>query len=130
MNSVRILIADDISRVRQDLHLLLTLAAGIEIVGEARNGAEAVALAEALRPDALLMDLKMPVLDGLEAARRIKAALPQCRIVFLTIHAGQSERRSALAAGADSFLEKGVDLGTLLQAVYGSTQNEERLVNR
>ncbi len=118
------LIADDVSRVRDDLRTLLTLAGKIEIVGEAGDGEEAVRQAEILHPEAILMDLEMPLLNGFEATRRIKTTQPKCRVIILTIHGGEAERRSAFSCGADSFLEKGTPLNTLLEAIYGnSTQS-------
>ena len=117
MSRIKVLIADDVSRVRQDLRTLLTLAGDIEIAGEAQNGDEAVHQAATLRPDVVLMDMEMPVLDGLEATRRIKTIQPDCRVIVLTIHGGEATRKQALSAGADYFLEKGVPLNTLLEAI-------------
>ncbi len=119
MSNIKVLIADDVSRVRQDLRILLTLAGDIDIVGEAEHGAEAIRQAEILQPEVVLMDLEMPILDGLEATRRIKTIQPNCRVIVLTIHGGQAERNSAFSAGADFFLEKGVPLDTLMEAIYG-----------
>jgi DNA-binding NarL/FixJ family response regulator len=119
MKNIRVLIADDASRVREDLRTLLTLSGNIDVVGEARDGAEAVRQVETLRPEIVLLDLEMPVLDGIEAARRIKTAQPSCRVIVLTIHGGQAERQRAFSAGADYFQEKGAPLETLLAAIYG-----------
>jgi DNA-binding NarL/FixJ family response regulator len=105
------------AHVREGLRTVLTLAGDIEIVGEARDGLEAVDQAQRLRPDVAVMDLEMPVMDGYEATRRIKAVCPACRVVALTIHAGEAERRSALAAGIDAFIVKGAPVETLVHAV-------------
>ena len=119
--SIRVLIVDDMVQVRESLRTVLALAAGIEIVGEAGNGQEAVSLAEALRPQVVVMDLEMPVTGGYEAARRIKALYPACRMVALTIHGGEAERQRALAAGIDVFIVKGAPLAVLLKAIGAAT---------
>jgi len=113
----RVLIADDNPQVRQELRTLLPLAGDIEIVGEAPDGQEAIRLAQALQPDAVLMDLEMPVLDGYEATRQIKAGSPSCRVVALTVHGYDAARQKASQSGVDVFLVKGVSVETLLQAI-------------
>lgn len=125
MNNIKVLIADDVSRVRQDLRTLLTLAGNIEVVGEAEQGDEAVYQTEKLRPEVVLMDLEMPVMDGFEAARRIKTGQPGCRVIVLTIHGGETERERAILAGADYFLVKGAPLATLLKAIYGTSRPDQ-----
>lgn len=117
MNEIRVLIVDDVERVRQDLSTFLTLAGDIEIVGEAGNGLEAVQMAKALQPQVILMDLEMPVLDGYEATRQIKRQQPACRVIILSIHGGNAEQQGVLRAGADDFIVKGAPLETLLQAI-------------
>jgi DNA-binding NarL/FixJ family response regulator len=114
----RVLIVDDNPQVRQELRTLLPLTGDIEIVGEAADGLEAIHLAQALQPDVILIDLEMPVLDGYEAMRQIKAGLPSCRVVTLTVHAYEAARQRAMEAGADVFLEKGAPLGALVNAIY------------
>ncbi len=116
---VRVLIADDRPQVRRDLRQLLMLSEAVEVVGEAANGEEAVRLTVELRPDAVVMDLEMPVMDGYEAARRIKCETPSVRVIILSIHAGLEERSRARAAGADCFVIKGEDYEVLLNAVRG-----------
>jgi DNA-binding NarL/FixJ family response regulator len=111
----RVLIADDRARSRGGLRALLDLQPEIVVVGEVEDGREAVCLVEALQPDVVLMDVKMPVLDGLEATRRIKAQWPEVRVVLLTIHPGY--RAEALAAGADAFLIKGCPARDLWKAI-------------
>jgi DNA-binding NarL/FixJ family response regulator len=115
----RILIVDDNAEVRQELRTLLPLAADLEVVGEAADGAEAIRLAEALQPHLILLDLQMPVLDGYEAARRIKDRWSACRVVALTVHDDETTRQKASRAGVDVFLVKGAPLGTLVEAILG-----------
>ena len=121
MAQLRVLIVDDVERVRQDLRTFLTLTDDIDVIGEAANGWEAVCLVGRLRPRVILMDLEMPVMDGFEATRRIKALEAGCRIVTLTIHGGAAERERALQAGADDFVIKGAPLATLLEAIHKAT---------
>jgi DNA-binding NarL/FixJ family response regulator len=111
----RVLIADDRAQARDALRALLATVEGVKVVGEAADGLEAVRQAAECRPDVVLMDVKMPVLDGLEATQRIKARWPAIRIVVLTVHAGY--RQAALAAGADGFLVKGGADEALLEAL-------------
>ena len=113
----RVLLVDDSAQVRQELRTLLPLAGDIQIVGEAADGREAIRLAQALQPDAILMDLEMPVLDGYEATQQIKAGCPSCRVVALTVHGYETARQKASQSGVDVFLVKGVSVETLVQAI-------------
>jgi DNA-binding NarL/FixJ family response regulator len=117
MAAIRVLIVDDVAQVRRDLRTLLTLAGDIEVVGEAANGAEAVRLAKALQPEAVLMDLEMPIMDGYEAACQIKARWPACRVIALTVHGYEEARQRADQAGVDVFIVKGAPVKTLVQAI-------------
>jgi DNA-binding NarL/FixJ family response regulator len=123
MADIRVLIVDDVERVRQDLCTFLSLTENIEIVGEAGNGLEAIRLAQTLHPQVVLMDLEMPIMNGYETARQIKALQPSCHIIALSIHAGEVERQQALQAGMADLIAKGAPLETLLQAIWecGST---------
>lgn len=115
---VRVLIADDQCRARQALKALLSVSAPqteIRIVGEAANGQEALQRIERDRPDVVLMDAQMPVMDGVQAVRRIKNAWPQIRIVVLSMY--PSYRAAALDAGADAFLIKGCAVRDLIKAI-------------
>jgi DNA-binding NarL/FixJ family response regulator len=125
MSSIKVLIVDDVVRVREDLRTLLSLAGDIQIVGEAGDGNEAVRHSEILQPEVVLMDLEMPLLNGLEATRQIKSRQPGCRVIVLTIHGDQIERNRAFSAGADCFLEKGTPLHTLLAAIYGENKSNQ-----
>jgi DNA-binding NarL/FixJ family response regulator len=114
----RVLIADDRAQARDGLRALLATVAGVEVAGEAADGLEAVRMVEEHRPDVVLMDAIMPLLDGPEATRRIKARWPGIRVIVLTVNAGY--RQAALAAGADGFLVKGCPDEALVQAVLES----------
>ena len=112
---VRVLIADDRSRSRQGLRALLATQSEISVVAEARNGQEALRLVEETRPDAVVMDARMPKMDGLAATRAIKERWPDVRVVVLTMYG--SHRADALASGADAFLVKGCPAEVLLEAI-------------
>jgi len=117
MPITRVLIVDDMKQVRSDLRMALTLSGEIEIIAEAPNGLDAIRLTESLQPDVILMDLEMPVLDGYEAARRIKTGSPSCRVVALTVHGYEEARQRAYQSGVDAFLVKGEPVETILQTI-------------
>jgi len=115
---MRILIADDHAVVRRGLEMVLRLESDFEIVGDAANGEEALAQTKRLAPDLVLLDLKMPRLDGIEAARAIKRHAPRTRILMLTgIEADQQEVMKALEAGADGYVLKEVSPEELSRAI-------------
>jgi DNA-binding NarL/FixJ family response regulator len=116
---VRVLLVDDMPQVRHDLRQLLELTGQIEIIAEARDGAQAVRLAAELAPDVIVMDLEMPNMDGYEATRRIKQRQPALRVVILSVHAGQLEQERARAAGAEAFVMKGANYEVLVNAILG-----------
>jgi CheY-like chemotaxis protein len=116
---VRVLLVDDMPQVLHDLRQLLELTGLFEILAEARDGTEAVRLAADLSPDAILMDLEMPGMDGYEATRRIKAQCPERRVVILSVHARPEQRELARAAGADDFVMKGAHYQVLVNAILG-----------
>ncbi len=126
MDRMRVLIADDQLSVRQGLRVLLAFWPNIEVVGAAANGEEAVQLVEKCQPDVALLDIHMPVMDGLEATRLIKSRWPQVRIVVLTI--SPLGRANALSVGADAFLVKGCAASELARAIQGDAvvNNEEK----
>jgi DNA-binding NarL/FixJ family response regulator len=103
---IRVLIADDQTVIREGLETLLGLSPGIEVVGAAADGEEAIRLAAEHRPDVVLMDLRMPRCDGVEATRRIVQDLPATRIVVLTTYADDASIFGALEAGALGYLTK------------------------
>ncbi|WP_171064562.1 response regulator [Actinomadura soli] len=114
---LRVLVADDQALVRGSFRVLLDTAPGLRTVGEAGTGAEAVELAERERPDLVLMDVRMPEMDGIEATRRICADLPGVRVLILTTFDLDSYVYSALRAGASGFLLKDTPPADLLSAV-------------
>ncbi len=113
----RLLLVDDMPQVRRDLRQLLELTGMVEIVAEAAGGLEAVRLAKALAPDAVVMDLEMPGLDGFEATSRIKRESGHVRVIILSVHASPEEVARAWAAGADAFIVKGASYETLMRAI-------------
>lgn len=117
MESIRILIADDQAITRSGLKALLGEMEGLEVVGEADNGATCLALAEELQPDVVLMDLRMPVLNGIEATRRIHRAQPHVGILVLTVFADDTSVFPAIRAGARGYLLKDAAPDELQQAV-------------
>ncbi len=115
--SLRILIVDDQSLVRAGFRLILESQPDFEVAGEAGDGDDAVAVARRLRPDVVLMDVRMPRLDGIEATRRIFEALPHCRVIVLTTFDLDEYVYAALRAGACGFLLKDVTPEQLIAAV-------------
>jgi DNA-binding NarL/FixJ family response regulator len=104
MQPIRVLIADDSAHARDGLRALLATWPEISVIGEASNGQEAIRLVTQYRPDAVLMDLHMPVLDGVQATRLIKQQWPTISVIVLTVYV--VEQSATLAAGADAFLIK------------------------
>jgi DNA-binding NarL/FixJ family response regulator len=121
-DGIGVLIADDRSPSRKGLRALLTTQPGIEVVGEARDGREAVRLVEEIRPDAVLMDAKMPAMDGLTATRLIKDKWPEIKVIMLTMYG--ADRAAAMKAGADAFLMKGCSAEQLLRAILDCEEAE------
>src|SRR5438132_1593840 len=122
MKRIRILLADDHAVVRQGFKMILDAQPDMEIVGEAGNGREAVELAAQLRPDVVIMDVAMPELNGIEAARRMVDAMPHLRILALSMHKDSVYVREILRAGARGYLLKdsvAADLVAAVRAVAG-----------
>ncbi len=126
-DTVRVLLADDHDILRDGLKALLTMAGDISVVGEARTGREAVAEAERLRPDVVLMDITMPELDGVEATRRIRQTAPEVRVLFLTMHEAEEYFFRALRAGAAGYVIKRTAASDLLAAVRAVARGESFL---
>ena len=112
---IRVLIADDSPVAIDGLRGILRAHRDVEVVGEASDGSEAVSKAEELRPDVVLMDAQMPEVDGIEATRRIKASLPDVKVLFLAVHA--THVAPALEAGADGYMMKDSSRDELVEAI-------------
>ena len=123
---LRILIADDSDLYAEALALTLELDPGLAVVGRARDGRETVELALALCPDVILMDLDMPVVDGIGATRTVLQALPSTRIVMVTASADENDRRRAVAAGVAAYVRKGGFAGELFEAIFGARERSDR----
>jgi DNA-binding NarL/FixJ family response regulator len=124
---IRLLIADDHAVVRTGLRQLVGTFDDVELVGEAANGKEAVALCAEREPDVVLMDLEMPVLDGIEATRQIVAAQPGVAVVVLTSFSDRDEILRALDAGAVGYLLKDAEPADLAKAVDAAARGEAPL---
>ena len=117
---LRVVIADDQASVREGLVLLLDGLPGIEVVGAAADGEQALQLVAEHKPDAILLDLHMPVLDGIGATRRLAAEHPDVAVVVLTTYADDSSVLEALHAGARSYLTKDADHADIAQALHAA----------
>jgi DNA-binding NarL/FixJ family response regulator len=112
---IRVVIADDRSQSRDGMKALLATWACIQVVGEVAGGRDAVRLIEELSPDVVLMDVRMPGMDGIEATRAIKGLCPAVRVVAVTLY--EEYRDDAMSAGADAFLVKGCPPEDLIAAI-------------
>jgi two-component system, NarL family, response regulator LiaR len=137
MPPLRVLIADDHQLFAETLELTLDFDERVEVAGSARNGKEAVRLALDLRPDAVLMDLEMPVLDGVQATRLLRRLLPACPVVVLTASLSPEDAHRARTAGAAAYLTKGCSaehvVGALLEVgacVFDPVAETERELHR
>jgi DNA-binding NarL/FixJ family response regulator len=126
---VRVLIADDHRLFAESLGLTLEIDDRVELVGTAGNGKEAVQLAQELHPDVVLMDLEMPVLDGIEATREVRRWRPDCQVVVLTASLAVEDAHRARSAGAAAYLTKGCSthdvIDALLEVVLPTVQRKE-----
>jgi DNA-binding NarL/FixJ family response regulator len=127
MTPIRILLADDQALFREGLHTLLSVQPDLEVVGEAANGEEAVRLAQTLHPDVVLMDLQMPVLDGVAATRQLRAACPACRVIVLTTFDDDEYVFEGLRAGAAGYLLKDTPSARLAEAIRAAARGESFL---
>jgi DNA-binding NarL/FixJ family response regulator len=114
---VRVLIADDHQLFAESLGLTLNIDDRLELVGTARNGKEAVRLAHELRPDVVLMDLDMPVLDGIDATLELRRSLPESQVVVLTASLAVEDAHRARSAGAAAYLTKGCFMRDVIDAL-------------
>ena len=124
MKKLRILLADDHTVMRTGLRVLLERQTSLEVVGEAENGRETIQLAASLRPDVVVMDVGMPVLNGIEATKTIVTDHPNIAVVILSMHADESYVMRALKAGARGYLLKDSAPADLLGAIQAVTQNK------
>ena len=122
--TVRVALADDQRLLREGLRIILEAARDITVVGEAEDGLGAVDLATAARPDVMLLDIRMPRLDGIEATRRIRVASPTTRVVLLTTHDVPELVRDGVQAGASGFVLKDVSAEELCAAVRGVARGQ------
>lgn len=127
MNPIRVLLVDDQLLFREGLATLLSVRPEIEVVGEAANGLEALERTAVLRPQVVLMDLRMPVLNGVEATRRLHAAHPEVRVVALTTFDDDEDVFEALRAGALGYLLKDVSPDKLVEAIRAAARGESFL---
>ncbi len=124
MKAIRILLADDHTVVRKGLRLLLEAQPGFNVIADAADGREAVGLAEKLVPDVVVMDVAMPILNGIEAARQITAKQPNVAVVFLSMHSDEGYVLKALKAGARGYLLKDSAEYDLINAVKAVTEGK------
>ena len=122
---ITIVIADDQPAVREGLRMRLGLEADLQVTGEARDGNEALEVVSRLQPDIVIMDMEMPVMDGLAAMRELQSLAPECRVIMLTIHDEEATRKRARAAGAAGFVSKHADDSVLLNAIRALASREK-----
>lgn len=121
---IRVLLADDHTLLRQGLRRILSEDPTLNVVGEAADGAEAVAHARALSPDIVLMDVQMPRVNGIEATRQIREACPETRIIMLTVSDKDADLFGALKAGARGYLLKNAEAHQVLEAIHRVASGE------
>ena len=121
---MKVLICDDQAIIRDGMELLLKLEKDIEVVGKASNGAEALQLVAELRPDLVLMDLKMPVINGIEATQRIQQQFPEVKVLVLTTFEEDEWLFDALRAGAAGYLLKDTPRADLVKAIRGTIEGK------
>lgn len=124
---VRVLLVDDHGVVRQGMKLYLATDSSIEVAGEAKNGQEALTQVEKLEPDVVIMDLLMPVMDGISAIREIKKHFPEVEIVAVTSVLEDKKVVDAVQAGAMGYLLKDTDAAALSEAIHAASRGEVRL---
>ena len=127
MSPARVVVVDDQAVVREGLVLILGLVPGIEVAGSAANGREALALVARERPDVVLMDLRMPHLDGVGATARIHAEYPETQVVVLTTHADDESILASLKAGARGYLTKNARGDEIAEAIATVLRGEPHL---
>ena len=125
--TIRVLLVDDQALFREGLETLLSVHKDIQVVGQASNGQEAVEVATQVQPDVVLMDVRMPILDGVRATHLVKQALPPCRVIVLTTFDDDEYIFDALRAGAVGYLLKDVASARLVEAIRATARGESIL---
>ena len=125
--AIRVLLVDDQALIREGLTIILEAQSNIRVVGQAADGREAIDLANRLEPDVILMDIKMPRMDGIEATRQIKKNRPATQIIILTTYAEDELVFKGLRAGASGYLLKDITRDQLAEAVRGATRGEAQI---
>ena len=124
MQRINVLLADDHTIVREGIRSLLEARKEIKVVGEASTGKEAVEKAGEIRPDIVIMDISMPILNGLEATRQIRRLYPECKVLVLTMHENRESVRQILKAGAIGYVIKKSAAGQLFNAIDAVNRGE------
>ena len=127
---IRVLVADDHSLFRKGLRRMLDIEEDVEVIGEARDGAEVQHLARELQPDVVLLDINMPVVDGIAAARELRQAAPKLGILMLTMFAEEDFLTRAVEAGANGYLLKDLPFDQIVAAVRAAARGETVLPPR
>jgi NarL family two-component system response regulator LiaR len=127
VSPIRVMVVDEHDRVRQGLRAVLKLFRDLELVGEARDGREAIQVCEQLQPDVVLMDLLMPVMDGMTATRIIRQQWPQVQVIALTASLDRGSVKAALEAGAIGYLIKNVSMDDLAKAIRSAHAGESTI---
>ena len=117
VKQITVLLAEDHAKFRKSLKLLIELSGDIEVIGEAKNGSEAVKLSDKLRPDIIVMDIAMPLLNGLQATRHIMKMNPSARVLILSSHADPEYLQQAMAFGASGYMVKQSSAPVLVDAI-------------
>ena len=123
---IRVLLVDDQGLYREGLRTLLAAQPDLDVTGEAANGEEALRLAAELHPDVALMDVRMPLRDGVTATRRLLAAQPECRVIMLSTFDDAEARAQGLSAGAVDYLLKDAPLEAIVDAIRSAAQGDNQ----
>ncbi len=127
MEPINVLIADDHAMVREGLSTALQTSASVRVVGMAGNGREAIDKVKALKPNVVLMDIRMPNMDGLKACRLIKKSSPETQVIMLTVHDDETHVLDAITAGASGYILKSLSVNDLLKAIKLAAEGKAML---